>query len=421
MIKKDSKKKNFIKVIDLFAGIGGFRIGLEKASKKFKTIWSNQWEPGKKNQIASEIYKKRFGSKNHSNIDIAKVPTKEIPDFDLLAAGFPCQDYSVARTLSHAKGLIGKKGVLWWQIHRIIKEKYSKPHFLFLENVDRLIKSPSTQRGRDFAIILASLANLGYIVEWRIINAADYGFPQRRRRLFFLCYHKKSKIYKKIAKLNNNFLWISKKGIFAKTFKIEKIEEEKINSFSINGTLVEISKNFNQKGSKSPFENSGIMINRNIWTIKTHPIYTKNKITLRDIILPESKIPNEFFLTPETIKKWKYLKGAKSEKRINKKNGATYKYAEGKMIFPESLDSPSRTIVTGEGGSSPSRFKHVIKTKNGRLRRLTPIELERLNMFPDNHTKEGTNTQRAFLMGNALVIGIVEKLGKSLLKEIKNS
>jgi DNA (cytosine-5)-methyltransferase 1 len=88
------------------------------------------------------------------------------------------------------------------------------------------------------------------------------------------------------------------------------------------------------------------------------------------------------------------------------------------MIFPDALDKPSRTIITGEGGSSPSRFKHVIETKDGKKRRLTPIELERLNMFPDNHTEGVSDVRRAFFMGNALVVGIIEKLGKSLAKNI---
>ena len=89
------------------------------------------------------------------------------------------------------------------------------------------------------------------------------------------------------------------------------------------------------------------------------------------------------------------------------------------MIYPDALDNTSRTIITGEGGKSPSRFKHVIETEKG-LRRLTPIEIERLNMFPDNHTKMDciTNTKRAFFMGNALVVGVVEKIGIALYKKI---
>ncbi len=188
-----------LKVVELFAGVGGFRLGLEEHNK-YEVVWSNQWEPQTKTQHASLIYEDRFGSNGHSNVDIETVPTDEIPNHDLLCGGFPCQDYSVATTLKNSKGLIGKKGVLWWSIHRILSEMKHKPAFLFLENVDRLLKSPSSQRGRDFAVMLQSLNDLGYAVEWRVINAADYGMPQRRRRVFFLVYKKDSKVYKQLKK-----------------------------------------------------------------------------------------------------------------------------------------------------------------------------------------------------------------------------
>ncbi len=406
-----------VRVAELFAGVGGFRIGLEKASNKYRIVWSNQWEPSKKKQVASEIYTKRFGSDNHSNIDIAKVKTEEIPDFDMLVGGFPCQDYSVARTLNQAHGLEGKKGVLWWQIHRILKEKEHKPQFLFLENVDRLIKSPAKQRGRDFAIMLASLSDLGYAVEWRIINAADYGMPQRRRRILFLGYHKDSKIYQKI-KQSNESNWIHKEGVLAKSFKVNGMATDSGLIFKLDGDLPEISEKFNKNSKNSPFENAGLMIDRKITTFKVKPDYTGKRKNLRDVLILERDVPQDFFINSSSLENWNYLKGAKNEERLNKKNGFSYKYAEGKMIFPDSLDAPSRTIVTGEGGSSPSRFKHVIKTESGKLRRLTPIELERLNMFPDNHTKEANNIERAFLMGNALVTGLIEQVGSTIISEL---
>ncbi len=175
-----------IKVVELFAGVGGFRLGLEKSD--YKVIWSNQWEPSTKMQHASMVYEARFGKKNHSNEDINDLVANNIdsiPDHDMLVGGFPCQDYSVATTLHNSKGLKGKKGVLWWAINRILEYKKNKPKYLFLENVDRLLKSPASQRGRDFAVMLQSLNDLGYAVEWRVVNAAEYGMPQRRRRVFF--------------------------------------------------------------------------------------------------------------------------------------------------------------------------------------------------------------------------------------------
>jgi DNA (cytosine-5)-methyltransferase 1 len=403
-----------IKVAELFAGVGGFRIGLERA-KKFEIVWSNQWEPATKAQHASKVYEARFGSKGHSNKDIASVDLDEIPDHDLLVGGFPCQDYSVATTLHNSKGLIGKKGVLWWSIHRILEGKKNRPNYLFLENVDRLLKSPVKQRGRDFAIMLKSLQELGYAVEWRVINAAEYGMPQRRRRIFFLAYSNNTKLYKNL-KASNKKDWIESDGTIAKAFPVaESTVEPK--EFTLDGDLVEISDKFNKDTKISPFENTGVMIDGKIYTKKTVPSYDGQYTLLKDI-LENGSVSEDFLIKEEDYPKWEYLKGAKKEIRTTK-DGYQYNYSEGGMVFPDDLDKASRTIITGEGGRSPSRFKHVVQTKKG-LRRLTPLELERLNMFPDEHTKlEGiTDTKRAFFMGNALVVGIVEKIGEQLAKEI---
>ncbi len=402
-----------IKVAELFAGVGGFRLGLER-NKGYKIVWSNQWEPATKMQHASMVYETRFGKENHSNQDIATVPTDEIPDHDLLVGGFPCQDYSVATTSNNSKGLIGKKGVLWWSIHRILKEKKKKPKYLFLENVDRLLKSPSKQRGRDFAVMLKSLNDLGYSVEWRVINAAEYGMPQRRRRVFFLGYHKTSDLYKRLGK-SNKLEWMIENGTIANGFPVTK--ENKVENFDLNGDLVKITNEFNKNGKLSPFFNTGVMHKGKVYTTKTKPIYNGKRIVLGDI-LQNGEVTDEFFIDKGDLPKWNYLKGAKKEVRETK-DGFKYNYSEGGMIFPDALDNASRTIITGEGGKSASRFKHVVNSDRG-LRRLTPVELERLNMFPDNHTElEGiTDTKRAFFMGNALVVGVIEKIGKELYKQI---
>lgn len=406
-------KNQPLKVVELFAGVGGFRLGLEKHN--YEIVWSNQWEPSTKTQHASQVYEARFGSENHSNQDIAEVPIDTIPDHDVLVGGFPCQDYSVATTLQNSKGLKGKKGVLWWSIHRILEEKKNKPSYLMLENVDRLLKSPSTQRGRDFAVMLQSLNQLGYAVEWRVINAAEYGMPQRRRRVFFIGYHKSTEAYKRLSKISKPS-WLSKKGTIAKAFPIN--DAFQLNEFQLEGNLVEITNNFNKTGKLSPFHNSGVMIEGEIFTAKTEVAYIGKHTTLGDILQKEM-VPEAFYISAEDEEKWSYLKGAKTIQRKTK-DGFAYKYSEGGMIYPDALDNASRTIITGEGGKAPSRFKHVISTPHG-LRRLTPLELERLNMFPDDHTKlDGiTDAKRAFFMGNALVVGIVEKLGKALLDQMK--
>ena len=408
--------KHKIKVVELFAGVGGFRIGLEGASDAYETIWNNQWEPSTQHQDASLVYRARFGSQGHSNKDINLVPTSAIPDHDLLVGGFPCQDYSVAATLSRSGGIEGKKGVLWWQIYRILDEKGDKrPKYIFFENVDRIINSPATQRGRDFAIILASLADLGYIVEWRIINAAEYGMPQRRRRTYIVGYQKDSIVANKIETLED---WVKFDGVMAKAFEF-KPKKNTTSEFDIEGTIQEVSANFNKGMKNSPFGNAGIMKDRHVYSLDAEAVYDGTRQTLGGNIIDENLVPEDFFISDEDLPKWKYEKGAKKINRVSKE-GFEYVFSEGGMAFPDYLDQPSRTIITGEGGTAPSRFKHVIQTKSGRYRRLLPIELERMNMFPDNHTlhPEVSDGRRAFLMGNALVCGIVENIGKSLYQFI---
>ncbi|CAB4823019.1 MAG: DNA (cytosine-5-)-methyltransferase [Actinobacteria bacterium] len=399
-------------VAELFAGVGGFRIGLARAG--WKTTFSNQWEPATKVQHASDVYIANFGDDGHTNIDIAKIDS--LPkNIDLLVGGFPCQDYSVAKTLNSSKGLKGKKGVLWWEILRLVQAQ--KPKFIFLENVDRLLKSPSNQRGRDFAVMLKTLGDEGYLIEWRVVNAAEYGFPQRRIRVFIVA-SKRKKSDKKI----NPATYLSKDGILARALPIEKITE-RITEFDLEQEADEISIKFNKGKEKSPFLNSGIFIDGIAYTVKSHSKLAGSVKVLGDILEPDSQVSDEYWVEERRLKEWKYLKGAKSIERTHKGSGVTYNYAEGKMAFPDLLTNPSRTILTGEGGNTPSRFKHIIKTKNG-YRRLTPIELERLNGFPDDWTKydangkQVTDAKRAFFMGNALVIGLIEKVGKVLATEI---
>jgi len=418
-------------IIEMFAGVGGFRVGFERVNenhkeepKFFNTIWSNQFEPSTKIQHASRTYQRVFGQDGHFNQDIATVNSDDIPVHDMLVGGFPCQDYSVARVLSQASGIEGKSGVLWWQIVRIIKYKGDKaPKILFLENVDRLLSSPAKQRGRDFAIILESLNDLGYIVEWRIINAAEYGMPQRRKRTYILAYKKGTTIAKQIKDPTE---WLFNDGVFAKAFPVSDYGEEtpivgiplKSNT---NWDLADLSQEFNKGGKKTPFLNTGLMIDGVFYTYKTNPLYNGKFTFLGDILVSgkdRELITEDFYISENELPKWKYLKGSKREIRKTK-DGNEFTYTEGAMVFPDPLDKASRTIITSEGGRTPSRFKHVIKDPiNGRYRRLVPLELERLDMFPDNHTEGENDVKRAFFMGNALVCGVITKVGEEIRKRL---
>lgn len=364
------------------------------------------------------VYEKNFGQGSVVNQDINLVKTEEIPDHDMLVGGFPCQDYSVATTLSNSKGIEGKKGVLWWSIYRILKEKGEKrPEIVFLENVDRLLLSPAKQRGRDFAIILECLNELGYIVEWRVINAADYSMPQKRRRTYIVGYKKDGIIGRDFTQPDD---WVYRSGLFAKAFPIlvdnqpPILQRIKLSNKKKN-RLLDITDTFNSSNTVHPFENSGVMVDGIAYSTSTIPVCNDKPMTIRDIMVAPEEVPSEFYVPEAQIERWKYFKGTKRELRT-RKDGGQYFYTEGGMEFPDSIDKPSRTIITSEGGKSPDRCRHVIQDQSGRLRRLVPVELERLNMFPSDHTKlEGVdNGKRAFLMGNALVCGIITKVGKEL-------
>lgn len=400
-------------VVELFAGVGGFRCGLNHVTLKddvvtengnWECLWANQWEPATKTQEAYECYGKRFGFDNLINVDIFEVDKHDIPDHTLLVGGFPCQDYSVAQTLSNSKGIEGKKGVLWWAIEETLAIK--QPPFVLLENVDRLLLSPAKQRGRDFGMILRSFYENGYDVEWRVINAGEYGLPQKRRRTYIFAYHKSTNYYKRMQEVEDRDV-IFEKGMFVKQFPIKELYEDiTVSDISEYNSLIDVSNQF-----KCEFYNAGIMKNGGIYTVKTKSDY-KLIYPLRNI-REENEVEEKFFLKDVQLEKFKFLKGGKKIPRV-KPNGEPYLYCEGSMPFPDNLDAPARTMLTSEGGVS--RTTHVIedfKTKRPRL--LTPVECERINGFPDNWTNTGmSDKKRNFMMGNALVVGVIERIGKEI-------
>ena len=413
-------KKPIGTVAELFAGVGGFRIGLSRAG--FKTVFSNQWEPATKTQHASSCYEARFGADGHSNEDISFVVSRlkdgepSIPQTDILVGGFPCQDYSVAKTLNSSKGLEGKKGVLWWEIRSIVE--INKPAFVFLENVDRLLKSPSSQRGRDFAIMLKTLGDLGYLIEWRAVNAAEQGFPQRRIRVFILA--RRRDTVESTFHLDPESI-LGKTGVLARAFPID--EDFRVSEIEISDSPEKLTLEFGKGHKVSPFQNAGVYFDGRAFTARVTSLETLDRATLGNVLIPDEAVPANYWIDEKRLPEWEFLKGAKTIERVHKESGTKFNYSEGKMSFPDLLTNPARTIITGEGGSSPSRFKHVVQTQQG-YRRLTPLELERLNGFPDNWTQfdaqgaEISDVKRAFFMGNALVIGLVEKVGLVLADDL---
>lgn len=410
-----------VRIAELFAGVGGFRLGFDgyddparpefhmEPAGPFETVWANQWEPGSdRRQFAARCYKARFGEDSVVNEDIhlvmdeAEAGERAIPDVDMVVGGFPCQDYSVARTLSQASGIEGKKGVLWWEIVRFLKLK--SPRFCLFENVDRLLKSPAAQRGRDFAIILSCLTQLGYAVEWRVINSAEYGFPQRRKRVYIFA-EKTEEAWALSGRLAT--------GVMARAFPIEPVTGAC--GFSIYREPADNSDSFGLGDKVSRFKTAGVCQGVAVLTADVQENYQGRFKHLRDVLVPDSEVPESFFVPDAQLPSWEYLKGSKRIERTSKKTGHSYVYSEGSMAFPDSLDVASRTILTGEGGKTPSRFKHIIRTDSGRYRRLVPDELDQLQCFPKGWTDAGmTDGNRAFCMGNALVTGIPHRIGVAM-------
>lgn len=409
--------KSKIKVVDLFAGVGGFHLGLSRASNQYEVVWANQYEPSRKNQFAYNIYKKNFPETPISNEDIRKINKDEIPKMGLLVAGFPCQDYSVAT--SGAKGIEGEKGALWWEVHEVLSIK--KPNYILLENVDRLLASPgvrSNQPGRDFGIILRTLSDLGYGVSWKMINAADYGYPQRRRRTFIFAFRNETKFFDYVFNILREDIdeieeFIKTMIPFSNTMSNELVAGIENVDLNLAESLEEFSKNFSLKKG---FKKTGFMLDGKVFMADYQPEIREEKV-IGDLLI--KNINDEaLYLSPEKIEKFKKQKmGFQKIKKSRK--GYEYKYGMGSMQFPDPLDKPARTIVTSE--STVSRMTHVVRDPgNNRLRVLSPIETERINTFPDNWTHlEGiANSNRYFTMGNALVVDLVKEIGKEMLKII---
>ncbi len=395
-------------VCELFAGVGGFRLGLERLNSGWETVWFSQWEPGKTKQWAHDCYVAHFGESkdltgdtSSTGVDISTVDKTIIPDHNLLVGGFPCQDYSVAHSLSSSKGIEGKKGVLWWQIRDVIIAK--NPAFCLFENVDRLLKSPANQRGRDFGIMLACLNNLGYIVEWRVVNAAIYGAAQRRRRVFIFAYRKDTKFAEEMNKCHPRAI-INHYGFMANAFPIQNIEV--FDGCEIREDIVEISDSF-----KFDFCSAGLMKDGEISTATATEI-EEPAIPIKDIL--QQNVDEHYYISDETMSKWEYMKGAKKIPRKSA-NGHEYIFSEGPVAFPDPWDRPGRTMLTSE--STLNRSTHVVEDPGThRLRLLTPIEAERLQGFEDDWTAAGGMPERMryFCMGNALVVPMITRMGKTL-------
>ncbi len=391
---------------ELFAGVGGFRLGMDRLESGWETVWFSQWEPGAKTQWAHKCYLEHYGDspdKNgeyHTCEDIAAVEKDVIPDHTLLVGGFPCQDYSVAHPLNSSEGIEGKKGVLWWQIRDTMIAK--EPPFCIFENVDRLLKSPAKQRGRDFGVILACINALGYSAEWRVINAANYGAAQRRRRTFIFAYRDDTNYGKEKNDVLPEDIILSQ-GLMPKAFPVSEIVSSR--ETDISEDIFEVSEHF-----AFPFESAGYLHKGKIYTAVVNE-KTEEPIMLGEVL--QKNVDEKYYIPGDKMAKWTYMKGAKKVPRVSA-SGHEYIFSEGPIAFPDPYDRPGRTMLTSE--ATLNRSTHIVSDPGtGRLRTLTPIETERLQGFEDDWTNTGMpDRMRFFCMGNALVVPMITRMGTVL-------
>jgi DNA (cytosine-5)-methyltransferase 1 len=316
---------NVIRICELFAGIGGFRYGLENASCQFKTVFANEWD-----KWAASIYRYHWKDGSLCEGDIRNIQTEDIPDFDLLCGGFPCQPFSVA---GKRGGLRDSRGTLFYEILRIAKEK--QPKMLFLENVPGLL---NIEQGKVFQTILEGLGELGYLCEWKVLNSQFFGVPQHRRRLFIIAHS------------------ANRCGGGGAVFPIG------------NGSGVCVEENCEQKVCSTLMASYANRGGGGTYIVQPRPT-------------------------------------AKSDEQFR--------------VYADTVPTLMARMGTG-GGNVP----YVLR-ENQCMRRLTCVECERLQGFPDNWTQNGltvagepieiSNTQRYKCLGNAVTTNVIAKVGKLIL------
>jgi len=353
-----------MKFIDLFAGIGGFRYGLEKANQNkqlareittsrrhkpnnngglgknknewFVCVYSNEY-----NKYASQIYKKHYGECDTRDIRTVKV--NEIPDHDLLCAGFPCQSFSIA---GKRKGFEDTRGTLFFEIARIAKHK--RPRYLLLENVKGLL---SHEQGKTFQTIIGVLADLGYGVEWQVLNSKHFGVPQNRERVFIVGH-------------------------------LGGIGERKVFPIGENGE-------FSDKEQQQP-------IFREIQTRKQKDSSNANRKDAQN-----GKNGQLHYIGGIEGKRKKWLEDGKDNSR---------NFSQGQRVYSDK--GISSTLAGNAGGLGGKTGLYQIDMK---IRRLTPTECERLQGFPDGWTEGISDTQRYKCLGNAVTTNVIEAIGKKLI------
>lgn len=233
--------------------------------------------------------------------------------------------------------------------------------------------------------------------------------PQKRRRVFIWCERtdERWELAERTAKI----------GVMASALPIlPAVSGER--RLELPAEPYEASDSFGVGLKASPWGNAGCMQGGVAYTCKVEADYAGERRVLGDLLVDEADVPANYFIDPAGLSAWEYLKGSKNEPRRTSE-GFEYAYTEGAMAFPDPLDLPARTILTGENGAGASRMKHVVRTPSGRLRRLVPDELDQIQTFPRGWTECGmSDAQRGFCMGNALVVDVVRRIGAEVFRRV---
>lgn len=308
-----------MKFISLFAGIGGFDLALIRQGHE--CVWANEWD-----KYAAQIYDKNFETKIDTR-DIRTVPTEEVPDHDLLVGGFPCQSFSIA---GKRKGFDDTRGTLFFEIARILRAK--KPRLFILENVKGLL---SHDNGNTFKTIISTLDELGYDIQWQVLNSKNFGVPQNRERVFIIGNLRGTRRPQVFPVRNNDEIY-------------NQPNENKEEIHNIASTM----------------------------TARQFSSWNGNYVALTERRTEEAK----------RLRRLGIVKGTRNLKKLEPRE-----------------DGIANTVTTGD-------VKNSSLTNGSKIRRLTPIECERLQGFPDNWTAGVSDTQRYKMCGNAVTVNVVDYL-----------
>lgn len=345
-----------MKYFSAFTGIGGFDLGIDLVSSDSECVGYSEVD-----KYAIKIYKKHFTDRINYG-DIRGIISDELPDFDMLCGGFPCQDLSIA---GKRKGLRGKRSGLFFELVRIIREK--QPKLILLENVKGLL---SSNGGWDFATVLVELEESGYDVEWQVLNSKNFGVPQNRERAFIIG-HLRGKPWEQIFPLRE----VDKRSIGrGQGIRGEILPKNR----TAEGDNIEI--RLLQDGENGHIRNNIIQVN--------HPNHSQKRVYDADGLSP--------YLNT--------MQGGCRQPKI-----VTH------SLFP-------RSSTSGEGGTGhlvkDDGIAYCLDTGNNQaiegkatgIRRLTPIECERLQGFPDNWTEGISDTQRYKCLGNAVTVNVISEI-----------